>query len=330
MATIDKTFLDLAGLTTYDTAIKNWGNSASQLGFKTVLASTDGNNIYFYKKPNAVLGTDTPDATIALTSSGADKKVWLTDNTSTSGTNYAKIYKLYQGANAPDAATDPATLIGTINIPKDMVVSAGVVVDVVFDSSDNTLHEGTISGTDVTEEILGTGATATAADAGKYIKLTIANATASHLWIKATDLVDVYTGGTTTEVTVSVNSSTNVITATIGSIDGAKVVYKAETSAGAGDGESVKAALTRLDGDNTTTGSVAKKVKDAIDALDTSSDVAVSNYTAGTGTGQAKTADVITLTGSIKEENGVIATGTADTITLSTITNAQISALFTP
>ena len=327
MATIDKNFLNLAGLTLYDEKIKEWSNSASQMGYKTVHIAADGSNLYFYKKANAVLGTDTPDETIALTSSGADKKVWLTDNTSTEGTNYAKIYKLWQGANAPDAETDPATLIGTINIPKDMVVSSGVVVDVVFvegtGGDPDTLHEGSAAGADVTEEILGTGVTPTAADAGKYIKLTIANSNNTHLWIKATDLVDDYTGGTTTEATVSIDAS-NEITVTIGSIDGSKIIYKTETSAGAGDGETVKAALTRLDGDDSTTGSVAKKIKDAIGALDTSNDVAITTYTAGT----SGAADTITLTGSIKEEDGVIAAGTADTIVLSNITTTEINALF--
>ena len=371
MATIDKNFLNLAGLTLYDEKIKEWSNSASQKGYKTVHIAADGSNLYFYKKADAVLGTDTPDETIPLTSSGADKKVWLTDNTSTEGTNYAKIYKIWQGANAPDAVTDPATLIGTINIPKDMVVSSGIVVDVVFvegtGGDPDTLHEGSAAGTDVTEEILGTGVTPTAADAGKYIKLTIANADATHLWIKATDLVDIYTGGTTAEVTVNVDSSTNTISATINDIAGTKITYIADAytqvsgtdtydssktyyilsdgayvidntvdasnfDAKVAEGlylktterESVTAALTRLDGADTVGGSVAKKIKDAIGALDTTNDVAITTYVAGT----SGAADTITLTGSIKEEDGVIAAGTADTVVLSNITTTQINALF--
>jgi hypothetical protein len=62
----------------------------------------------------------------------------------------------------------------------------------------------------------------------------------------------------------------------------------------------------------------------AIEALDTSSDVGIASYTAGT----SGAADVITLTGSIKEEDGIVKTGTADTITLSTVTNSEIDALF--
>lgn len=222
-------FLTFAGLQSYDTAIKNWANSAKQLGFKTVLKSSDGKNLYFYKKPNAILGTDAPDVTISLGSS-ADKKVWLTDNTSTAGTDYAKIYKLYQGENAPNAQTDPAVLIGTINIPKDMVVSSGTTVNIVFKASDNTLHEETEAGPDVTEAIVGAGGIATATDAGAYIKLVIANASNSAIYIKISSLVQVYSGGSTAEITVAIDAN-NVIKATINDIDGSKITYKAATAA---------------------------------------------------------------------------------------------------
>lgn len=83
------------------------------------------------------------------------------------------------------------TTIFTANIAKDMVVDGGSVVTVVFKSADNTLHEGTESGTDVTAIIMGEG-TPTAANAGKYIKLTIANST-DILYIPVKDLYDDYT-----------------------------------------------------------------------------------------------------------------------------------------
>ena len=134
----------------------------------------------------------TVEGALAELAADTSDTIYMTDNTSTSGTNYAKIYKIYQGSDSSDM--DNNILVGTINIPKDMVVSQGIVTEVFYNDSDDTLHEGSISGIDVTEEIKGTGVDGTAADAGKYIKLTIANATASHLWIKATDLVDTYTG----------------------------------------------------------------------------------------------------------------------------------------
>jgi hypothetical protein len=95
-----------------------------------------------------------------------------------------------------------------------MVVEEGSVVDIVFDDSNDSLHEGSISGPDVTAAIKGAGTPATSADAGKYIKLVIANSTSTALYIKATDLVDVYTGGTSADGTISISAS-NVITFTL-------------------------------------------------------------------------------------------------------------------
>lgn len=99
-------------------------------------------------------------------------KVTLTDNGSTS--SYAKTYTISQGGSS----------IGTINIPKDLVVTSGSVVK------------------NPTSSLTGT-----------YIKLVIANQT-DPLYINVADLCDVYTGGSTATVKVAV-SSTNQITASI-------------------------------------------------------------------------------------------------------------------
>lgn len=478
MAIQNTTFLDLTGLTSYDTKIKQWANSVNQLAFKTAHTDTDGNYLYLYKKANAVLGTDTPDTTIALgggdlaakldalaaicgatwdsvaeeftitldstfdentdtivdalnelkgqinilngdntttgsvaksikdavealdvtefpiaevssnvvtihgikeqdgeiavgntaandivleevayTGAAADvsvadtagkitattvedalaeivdndaaKAVYFTDNTSTTGTDYATIYKIYQGTGSA-ASPVAGELVGTINIPKDQFVDEASLVDVYFDDSDDTLHEGSISGPDVTEAIMGSGVTPTAADAGKYMKIVFAittgTAAKSTIYISVKTLSHVYTGGSTSEITIAVNASTDVITGTIVDIDGTKITYIAADAGTSTPRESVSAALARLDGSDSTTGSVAKKIKDAIDGLDTSSDISVASYAAGSTPGTD--ADVITFQGSIKEENGVIATGTADTVTLSSITTSQINGLF--
>ena len=39
MASVDKVFLDLAGLQSYDSLLKEWANSANQKGYKTILKS---------------------------------------------------------------------------------------------------------------------------------------------------------------------------------------------------------------------------------------------------------------------------------------------------
>ena len=320
MANENKTFLDLAGLTAYDTAIKNWSNGANQAGYKKIIQ--DGDNYKLYKDPDAV-STDTPDATINVNGAGAAAKtVYITETAGSSSDLYSKRYGIYQGSSGSAASPVVGEKLADIDIPKDMVVESGSVVDIVFKASDSTLHEGSESGTDVTADIVGAGGTATEANAGKYIKLIIANATSTKIFIKVDDLVDIYTvEQNAAEVQLAIDNS-NVISASIVAVDGADVSYKAESSAGAGDAESVKAALTRLDG--TGTGSISAKISSAIEDLATTSDVGIASYTAGT----SGAADVITLTGSIKEEDGVVEAGTADTITLSTITATEINALF--
>ena len=381
MATIKK-YLDYAGLSDYNDKIQAWANGANQIGYKTVLTSADGNNILFYKKPNATL-SDVADATIPMGSSSmsdkidalasilgatwdsvneeytitldsgfgpevetaldaindlkqsvdllnddaatagsvansiataiagldvvefelasvtnnvvtikgikqvdgeiaigdgagisleevaytgaaadvsvadtdghftatnvedvlaelaetsdegiASKTVYITETAGSTSDAFSKRYGIYQGSEGD--ASDPVIgeKICDIDIPKDMVVEDGKVVDVTFvegtggaaDKLTAPIGEAGAE-VDVTEEIKGVGGTALATDAGKYILLIIANTSSTRLWIKASDLVDVYTGGTTAEVTIAVDNN-NVITATINKIMGTKVVYK--------------------------------------------------------------------------------------------------------
>ena len=133
---------------------------------------------------------------------GVDYTVTL--STDATASSVAKRYILKQGPSGSQ------TTIGNIDIPKDMVVSEGTVVDITYD--DGKLYDGA---TDVTEIIKGAGGTATAADAGKYIRLTISNATTDKLYIAAKDLVDVYTAQqNATQVQLAIDSN-NVISATI-------------------------------------------------------------------------------------------------------------------
>lgn len=144
----------------------------------------------------------------------AAKTVYITETSGGSGDIYSKRYGIYQGGTGSSSSPLPAELLANIDIPKDMVVESGSVVEIFFDDSDDTLHEGSISGPDVTEVIKGQGVPATSADAGKYIKLIIANASSTAIYIKVTDLVDLYTGGSSTYIDVTISNS-NVITATL-------------------------------------------------------------------------------------------------------------------
>lgn len=80
-----------------------------------------------------------------------------------------------------------------IDIPKDMVIQSGTVETV---TTANQPYTGAVVG-------------------DKYIDLLLANTADTHIYIPAKSLVDIYKGGETTEITVTVNDATNVITASI-------------------------------------------------------------------------------------------------------------------
>ena len=156
-----------------------------------------------------------------------DYTVTITETAGGSGDAYSKRYTVKQGASGSQ------TTLGTIDIPKDMVVESGSVVDITYNSSDGKLYEGS---TDVTEAIKGTG-TASAADAGKYIKLIIANSSSTALYIPAKSLVDTYTAQqNATQVQLAIDSN-NVISATIvaGSIGTTELASGVVTSLGKAD-----------------------------------------------------------------------------------------------
>lgn len=138
----------------------------------------------------------------------AAKTVYITETAGGSSDIYSKRYGVYQGGEGSAQSPVPAELLANIDIPKDMVVEEGSVVDITY--SNGHLYDGA---TDVTEIIKGSES-ATAADAGKYIKLVIANSASTVIYIKATDLVDIYTGGTTADGTISISAS-NEITFTL-------------------------------------------------------------------------------------------------------------------
>lgn len=102
----------------------------------------------------------------------ADIDDYTITKATTADTGYAATYQLFKGNTA----------VGDkINIPKDMVVSAGEVKTV---TTADVPYQGAVVG-------------------DKYIDLTLANATNDHIYIPVKDLVDVYTGGTGIDVSAS-------------------------------------------------------------------------------------------------------------------------------
>lgn len=127
---------------------------------------------------------------------GAETKSEVTIAESTPS-DVAKRYTVAQGG----------VTVGTIDIPKDLVVEKGSVVDVTF-------HDGHYwdGATNIDAAIDPEGQHPTGDLAGKYIKLVIANSQELPLYIAAADLVDVYTEGNGIEI-----SSANVISAKVDS-----------------------------------------------------------------------------------------------------------------
>lgn len=237
---------------------------------------------------------------VAQASAGGveSKTVYLQDE-SAGQTDYAKVYKLYQGADSSDMTQN--VLVGAINIAKDKVVQDGHIVTVEkgVDSDGDTVPAGTADGT--------------------YVKLTLQNV-ATPVYINVQDLVDVYTGGTTAEATVAI-SATNEITVTINKVAATKVIYQAADQTQGLPEVTVKGKIDAIENEIAQMATdVTQEIADAIGDLDTASDVAVATHTAATG--------AVTFAGSIAESDGVIEAGSADSVTFAPVTNAEIQALF--
>lgn len=175
----------------------------------TVAKSGAAGDVSIADSGNLITATTVEGALAELAQSVSDAETAgaISVETPASAT-YAAVYELYQGLTGQeDAAGKAAKKVGTINVPKDMVLQSGTVGTV---TAADTPYEGAVVGE-------------------KYLDLVLANATNDHIYVPAGALVDVYTGsGTagTSEVIIAVDNNTNVISGTIGKIAASKVVYK--------------------------------------------------------------------------------------------------------
>ena len=215
-----------------------------------------------------------------------------------------KSYSFYQGLDDP-AVAEPSKLITTINIPKDYLVKSATVETVAVADQP---YEGAKVGDKYIDFVINT-------------KDGAGTGTPSHIYIPVNDLIHPISGSTGTEVTVAV-SATNQISATINTINAAKINYVSGS-------ETVEAALTRIDGAVSVTGSIAEKIDTKVKTLDTDSDVAIATKTAGTGSGATKTSDVTTFAGGVSETDGIIGAGSGDNVQFQSISGAEITGLFT-
>ena len=193
-----------------------------------------------------------------ITSLNTDSVVTL-EQDATATTGMLKTYSLYQG-DISDSTKKAAALVGKIDIPKDFLVKSGKIV---------TISSNVDSDSDATSGL----------SDGTYIKLVInskdGDDSDSKIYINVANLVDVYTAAqNASEVQLAVNGYT--LSASIVDVDAGKVTYIAADAQAepAVARESVKQALQRLDGADNVSGSVSKKIKDAIEALDATVSIA--------------------------------------------------------
>lgn len=139
-----------------------------------------------------------------------DYTVTVTPSTPADSSNILKTYTF----------TQLGETIGTIDIPKDLVVTEGKTVEVVYDETAQHYYDEVADPThqNPIDALLNLDVQQSAGyAAGTYVRLSIANQV-DPIYIKVTDLVDVYTGDATDtrDIVVSVDPATNVISAAIG------------------------------------------------------------------------------------------------------------------
>ena len=182
-----------AGISEASGVVSN--SSGSDIPLAKVATTGAAEDVSYDNSTSGLTADDIQDAIDELAEASAggvdSKTIWVNPNEGVT-TGYLKTYGIYQGANSYDAQTNPATLIGKIDIPKDLVVTSGTVGTVTVADEP---YEGAVVG-------------------DKYIDLAIANQT-EHIYIPANSLVDIYTvEQNATQIQLAIDSN-NVISATI-------------------------------------------------------------------------------------------------------------------
>ena len=199
--TINNTLTTIQGDENVDGSIKKAVKEA-----KDALEAKIGNleNLNTTAKGNLVSAIN--EVLVAVGAGGTAAAVTMDTTTTTAG--MAKSYTLKQGNNT----------IGTIDIPKDMVVRSGEVV---------VNPKGQAEGT--------------------YIVLTLANATEDKIYVNVGTLVDIYKAkANATQIQLAIDSSTREISATVvaGSITSTELADAAVVTAKIADGNVTKVKLS--------------------------------------------------------------------------------------
>lgn len=285
--------------------------TGSDIALAEVASTGAAEDVAYDNTDSGLTATDVQEAIdeLAEASSGgvASKTVYLQDE-SAGQSDYAKVYKLYQGANAPDAQTDPATLIGTINIPKDLFIKSASVQTV-------TTPDVPYKGAEVGD---------------KYIDIEIQNQ-ANHLYVPANSLVDIYTGGTTAEATVAIDAN-NEITVSINEINGSKLaatsVAKGKLATAVQDSLDLADSAVQSVAEGSTNGTIAVDGTDV--AVHGLGSAAYENTTAFDASGAAATAksEVIGTSGDVASASTIYGAKAYADASTEAIPTASIQALF--
>lgn len=219
-AKADKNISDISGLGTRMTAVekKAAANETAISGLITRMTTAESDidnieadigNVDVLDTTNKTIVGAINEAMGAISTGGTAALVTLTSKGATA--EYANVYELAQGGSS----------IGTINIPKDMVVESGSVVD---------LNTGDVEGL----------------AAGKYIKLVLQNVK-KPLYIAVNSLVDIYVAKQeAAQVQIEINSSTREISAYVvaGSITSVELGANAVVTEKIADGNVTKVKLS--------------------------------------------------------------------------------------
>lgn len=239
----------------------------------------------------------------SVSAGGVSAAVTMSSATTTDG--MLKSYTIKQGDN----------VVGTIDIPKDMVVESGSVVN---------LADGEVAGY----------------AAGTYIKLVLANV-AEPLYINVGTLVDIYTAqANAAQVQINIDSATRVISATIvaGSVGTAELADNAVVTAKIADKNVTKAKLSAEVQASLDKADVAEaNAKAYADGLNTDMDARMDAVEAklGSGTGSVEEAIATAKSEAIAAaaDDATTKAGTAETNakayadTLNTAMDARVKAV---
>lgn len=201
---INKDYLKASDKTALENLISSADNKAQGAQDDVDALAEDVGNVDDLSTTNKEVVKAINEVLAAVGTGGTAAVVTVTEKGTT--TDYAQVYEIKQGP----------TVVGTINIPKELVVSAGEVVT-----------------------------NPTGKPAGTYIKLTLQNVV-DPLYIDVAKLVDVYTAqANATQVQLSIDAN-RVISATIksGSVTATELASNAVTTVKVADGNITKAKLS--------------------------------------------------------------------------------------